>query len=96
MGIPIYTYVTVNSELTQNKLQSNIYQQPSMLRTLFQTYRFKDGNNVYKPRPADKSPLRSDHKSNAGWLCTERRGDFFRLAANLSMYAAAMNLNTDK
>ena len=29
MGIRIYTYVAVNSELTQNKLQSNIYQQPS-------------------------------------------------------------------
>ena len=28
-AIPIYTYVTVNSELTQNKLQSNIYQEPS-------------------------------------------------------------------
>ena len=93
MGIPIYTYVAVNSKLTQSKLPSNIYQQPSQLKTLFQTYLFKDGNIVYKPKPADKSPVRSDHKNNTGWLCAERCGDFFRLAANLLMYAAAMDYN---
>ena len=62
MVIPIYTYVTVNSELTQNKLKSIKY-----LHLVGKERYFRPINSmvekVYRSSLVDKSPLRSDHNN---------------------------------
>ena len=42
--------------------------------------------------------LRSDHKSNAGWLCAECRGDFFLPGGKLVnvRHSNELPLNIDK